>query len=199
VDKIVLEAANSCPGVKTLIVGPPLIYGPGRGPGNQRSIQVYDLAKFALQRGYAPYVDTGKVEWDNVHIHDLSDLFVSFVEAALDPAKNSDPEIFGPKAYFFAENGVLVWGEVAKWVAEEAHRQGFLKEPKTVRTDTEGIKSLDGASNSSWATNSKSVATRARKYFGWKPTRRSLKDEIPDVVSGEAKRLGIKPSYSPSS
>lgn len=189
-DKIVL-AANS-EAVKTVIVGPPTIYGPGRGLGNTRSMQVYDLAVFTLSKGYAPYVGTGKVVWDNVHIHDLSDLFVSLVDAALDPEKSKNPELFGEKAYLFAENGTHLWKEVAEWLAQEAHKQGYISEPKVVGTDVEGIK-LGGSSNISWAMNSSSVAKRARKYLGWNPHRKSLKDEIPDVVAGEAKRLGITP------
>lgn len=194
VDKIVLAAASTVPAaVKPAIVAPPTIYGPGRGPGNQRSIQVYQLARFGLRKGYVPYVGTGAVEWDNVHVHDLSDLLVTLVEAALDPRRSGDAEVFGPRAYFLAENGTHSWGEVARWVADEAHRQGFLPEASVRQTDMEGIK-LDGVSNASWGTNSKGTATRARKYLGWDPKGRSLKEEIPDIVASEAAKLGIKPT-----
>lgn len=49
VDKVVL-AANSA-AVKTAIIGPPCIYGPGRGAVNTRSIQVYDMVKFSMKKG----------------------------------------------------------------------------------------------------------------------------------------------------
>jgi hypothetical protein len=103
VDKIV-QAANSSV-VKTAIVTPPTIYATGRGPVNTVSQQVPDVARFVLKQGYGPSIETGKTEWDNVHIWDLSKIFVSLVEAALDPEKSKQPELFGPKAYFFAENG----------------------------------------------------------------------------------------------
>ncbi len=61
VDKLVLEASSDV--VKTAIVCPPTIYGPGRGPGNQRSRQVYDLAKATLQNGQAIYLGKGLAEW----------------------------------------------------------------------------------------------------------------------------------------
>ena len=48
-DKIVLAAASDHPGIRTAIVCPPCIYGKGRGPGNQRSIQMPDLTKCILQ------------------------------------------------------------------------------------------------------------------------------------------------------
>jgi nucleoside-diphosphate-sugar epimerase len=194
-DRIVLSANHSPGSIKTAIVGPPTIYGLGRGPVNTRSIQVYALARFALEKGYAPYVGTGKVEWDNVHIHDLSDLFVTLTEAALDPSKNKDPDLFGSGAYYFAEHGTHVWGEVAGWIAEEVKKQGYAQEAKVVGTDMEGIK--DGKStNSTWGTNSRSRATRARKYFGWTPKGKSLKEEIPDIVRQEAERIGLTPKYA---
>lgn len=62
IDKLVLSAGSSA--VKTAIVCPPTIYGPGRGPGNHRSRQVYELAKTTLQLGQAPLLGRGLTEWD---------------------------------------------------------------------------------------------------------------------------------------
>ncbi|KAI0877026.1 nucleoside-diphosphate-sugar epimerase [Hypoxylon argillaceum] len=178
-DEIVL-GANNLSGVKTLIVGPPLIYGPGRGPVNQRSIQAYNMARYTLENGFAPIMSgEGSPEWDNVHIHDLGAFFALAVDAALDPEKKRNPEIFGPRAYFFLENGTHTWREVATQIAEEAKKQGYIPEAKTQEGDYK-----------SYGANSKSVAARAKKYLGWEPHGRSLKDEIPDIVASEAKILG---------
>jgi hypothetical protein len=57
IDKIVLESASDS--VKTAIVCPPTIYGPGRGPVNKRSRQVYHLARITLELGKAPQVGRG--------------------------------------------------------------------------------------------------------------------------------------------
>lgn len=56
VDKIVLACSAGNPHVKTAIVCPPTIYGPGRGPDNQRSAQAYTGAKCILQskQGFLP-------------------------------------------------------------------------------------------------------------------------------------------------
>ncbi|KAI1392683.1 NAD(P)-binding protein [Hypoxylon trugodes] len=178
VDKIVI-AANDNPAVKTLIVGPPTIYGVGRGPTNQRSIQVPGIIEYTLNHGYAPIQAPGLTEWDNVHVHDLGAFYVLAVEAALDPSKNSNPEIFGPKAYFFLNNGVHKWSEVSQWVAAEAAKQGLIPEPITKEIDIPKL-----------GTNSKSVAVRAKKYLGWEPKSPSLKDEIAGGVAAEAKKLG---------
>ncbi len=53
-----------------------------------------------------------------------------------------------------------------------------------------------GPENSSWGTNSKSVAVRAMKLLGWQPHGASLNDEIPGIVRSEAALLGIKPQGS---
>ncbi|KAI1209195.1 NAD(P)-binding protein [Annulohypoxylon truncatum] len=177
VDKIVL-GANS-PAVKTLIVGPPTIYGQGRGPLNTRSIQVPMLIEYTLQHGYAPIQAPGLTEWDNVHIHDLGDFFVLAVDAALDPSKNSNPEIFGPKAYFFLESGMHRWADVSRAIALEAARQKLIPEPIAKEIDFPHF-----------GTNSKSVAARARKYLGWTPKSPSLPETLPEAVAFEAKKLG---------
>ncbi|OHE93711.1 hypothetical protein CORC01_11028 [Colletotrichum orchidophilum] len=191
IDKIVL-GANS-PSVRTAIFGPPTIYGRGRGPVNQRSIQVPSLAQATLEKGFAPVVAPGKTEWDNVHVRDLSRLFVTLVETTQDGPKNADPEILGPRAYYFVESGTHVWRDVATWVAEEAHRQGFLPAALTKEATMKEVLQSDGKANATWGLNSKSKAERARKYLGWEAENKSLKEEIADTVAFEATRLKIEP------
>ncbi|KAI1352544.1 nucleoside-diphosphate-sugar epimerase [Xylaria sp. FL0043] len=179
VDEVVL-ATNETGKVKTLIVGPPMIYGPGRGPVNQRSIQAYNMAKFTIENGFAPIMSGGgSPEWNYVHIHDLGNFFVLAVDAALDPEKKNNPEIFGPHGYFFLENGTYSWRWLATAIAEEAAKQGFIPEAKTQEGDYKR-----------YGANSKSVAVRAKKYLGWEPHGKDLKDEVADIVASEAKRLG---------
>ncbi|KAB5578422.1 hypothetical protein GE09DRAFT_549657 [Coniochaeta sp. 2T2.1] len=195
VELIVQHANSKFDSVKTAIVAPPCIYGPGRGPVNDRSIQVYDLAKYNLKHGFAPVVGAGKAQWHEVHVHDLSEVFLALVEiAATDAERAKDPQLFSERAYFFAENGPFVWGEIAELVAKEAKRQGLIEEAKVVSKEFEAVVA-EGPVNSTWAMNSKGVANRARKLLGWKPTRRGLREEIPDIVAGEAKRLGITAKY----
>ncbi|KAK2025303.1 NAD(P)-binding protein [Colletotrichum zoysiae] len=191
VDKIVL-AANS-PAVRIAVVAPPTIYGTGRGPINRRSIQVPALAQATLEKGFAPVIPPGKTEWDNVHVHDLARFFVTLVEATQDGSKNADPEIFGPRAYYFVESGTHVWSQVAKQIADEAHKQGYLPAPLTKEVTMKEALQCDGVSNNSWGLNSKSKAERARKYFGWEAKEKSLQEDIPELVSLEAKRLSLEP------
>ena len=57
--------------------------------------------------------------------------------------------------------------------------------------DVEEAKELAGFEAISWGLNSKGVAKRARKYLGWTPTGRSLRDEIPYIIDEEARREGL--------
>lgn len=189
IDKIVLAAGSDS--VKTAIVCPPSIYGPGRGPGNQRSRQVYNLVKITLQKGQAPQLGKGLTEWDNVHVHDLTALWVLLAEAAVAGPGPNDAEIWNERGYFLAENGHHVWGEVSKQVGEVAFEKGYIKTKEVALMNVDEAKELAGFEAISWGLNSKGFAKRARKYLGWKPTGRSLKDEIPFIVDSEAKREGI--------
>jgi hypothetical protein len=190
VDKMVLESASEA--VKTAIVCPPTIYGPGRGPGNTRGRQVYHLARIILELGRAPQVGKGLAEWDNVHVHDLSDLFVLLVEAAVENNPELNAKLWGKEGYFLAENGHHVWGEVSKQVGEVAYQKGYIKEKGVKPMTPDEANKEAGFEALSWGLNSKGYAKRARKYLGWKPKGRSLNDEIPDIVDGEAEVLDLK-------
>ncbi|KAM5355510.1 hypothetical protein ACJ41O_002156 [Fusarium nematophilum] len=189
VDKIA-QAANS-DSVKVLIVSPPTIYGTGGGPVNKHSIQVPNLARAALELGYAPVVGAGKTEWDNVNIDDLADLFGKFVDAAQDPSKRDDPEIFGRNAYFFARAAEHRWADVAAWIADEAQRQGYLAEKTVKSVPLEVVAKTKLVAAESWGANSKGEAERAKKYLGWEPKGAPLKETIAEVVAVEAKKLGL--------
>ncbi|KAK3309918.1 uncharacterized protein B0T15DRAFT_488619 [Chaetomium strumarium] len=191
VDNIVLSA-NDNPGIKTAIVAPPTIYGAGRGPVNKSSIALPLLTRFILKHGYAPVIGEGRNEWDNVHVSDVSSLLVRLVDAALDPARKRNPEeIFGGRAYYFCASGTHACGKVAVDIAEEAVRQGLLKEalPKVVSLGEREITDEVGAM---WAANSKGVAERARRYLGWEARGPSLEEEIPRVVELEGKKAGVE-------
>lgn len=106
VDKIA-PAAGTEQGarVKTAIVCPPTIYGPGPGPDNQRSIQVYELAKVTLKRGQGFQVEGGQNLWTMVHVQDLSNVYLRLVEEAVNGGGNAT---WGPEGHYSAENGDFV-------------------------------------------------------------------------------------------
>jgi hypothetical protein len=192
VDKLVLAASSDV--VKTAIVCPSTIYGIGRGPGNTRSKQVPGLARATLERGKAPQVGRGLTEWDNVHIDDVSQFFVLLVEAAIAHKPELDSELWGPNGYFLLEATHHVWGQVAKQIAEEAYKQGFLQSPEVEPLSADEALKIAGFQALSWGLNSKGYAKRARKFLGWAPKGAPLEAEIPATVAAEAASLGLKSS-----
>lgn len=191
VDKIVI-AANS-DAVKVAMICPPTIYGTGSGEINTRSLQVPNLTRGSLEKGYGLIAGPGLTEWDNVHIDDLGDFYVRLFNATQDPELRSNPEIFGPKAYFFAENGSHKWSDVARSIVDEAVKQGYLARPETKSVGEKEMDSLNLVTAVSWGRNSKGVASRARKYVGWNPKGKTIWEEIPPLIPKEGKLLGITP------
>jgi nucleoside-diphosphate-sugar epimerase len=162
-----------------------------RGVGNQRSRQVYNLAEATLQLGQAPQLGKGLTEWDNVHVHDLSNLIVLLVEAALANQPDMDAKLWGKEGYFLAENGHHAWGELSKEIAGVAFEKGYIQDMTLKEMTSKEAMDFAGFQAMSWGLNSKGFAKRARKYLGWKPSGKSLSDEIPSIVDGEAKALGL--------
>lgn len=188
VDQLVLEAgAKYADVLKTALVCPPTIYGQGRGPVSQRGRQVYELASVTLRLKKGPIIGAGKSIWNNVHVHDLSDVYLLLVEAAI--SRRNDQGLWGADAYYLTENGEHYWGELAVATAEAAAKLGYIPEAKAEPIDLESAKKYAGFESLSWGMNSRGQARRARNILGWKPSRPSIEDELPIILQGEWQRL----------
>lgn len=188
VDKIVLATSANNSLIKTAIVCPPTIYGRGRGPDNQRSQQVYDGAKSILQnkKGFMP--GKGKNIWHEVHVRDLSYLYVLLGEAA---ATGNENATWNEQGYYLAENGSFVWGEVFRRMTKFAHTKGLLLSDECPGLDANELSALSPHGHLKWGTNSRGVSIRGKRLLGWKPIQRGLMEELPDIVEGEAKALDL--------
>ncbi|KAF4986468.1 hypothetical protein FDECE_15937 [Fusarium decemcellulare] len=186
VDLAILEGAKK--GEKTAIVCPPTIYGPGRGPGNKRSIQVPKMALSSLRRGSALTVQGGKNIWNSVHVHDLSKLFLKLVEAAAQGGGQAD---WGSKGFYFAENGDFDWKAIAERIAKDAKDQGLWKSEKIEQLSVEDANKVWSYASFFWGTNSRSRAVRARKVLGWESEGGDIFEDIAEVVASEAASLGL--------
>ncbi|KAF5662292.1 nucleoside diphosphate sugar epimerase [Fusarium heterosporum] len=191
VDNIVQSIDSNV--VKYLIVAPPVIYGVVKGMVNKSSLTVPILSEATFDLGYTPYVGAGTTEWDHVHVEDLADLFKKCVEASQDPSKKDHPEIWGKRAYYFTRNGEHKYKDLAEWIAEEAHRQGYIPEPKTQSITFEYATGYKAGLV--WGINSKGEAERAKKYLGWERKGPSLKETIAEAVAIAAKAKGLEPKY----
>ncbi|EON65639.1 hypothetical protein W97_04878 [Coniosporium apollinis CBS 100218] len=183
VDKLILDA-----GLKTAIVSPPTIYGLGRGPGNQRGHQIYELSRCTLEQKHGIMVGEGQTYWPNVHVYDLSDLYLRLVEEA---ARDVGSATWGAQGYYFAVSGEHVWGAVAKNIAAAAKKQGLISTDEVVSVSPEEANGLTRWGSALWGANSRAQAIRARKVLGWDPKQISLEEEIPKAVAQEAERMGL--------
>ncbi|KAI0537327.1 hypothetical protein GGR58DRAFT_513863 [Xylaria digitata] len=193
VDKVVLECGTAhADTVKTAIVCPPTIYGDGRGPVSGRSRQCYEMAKVILTKGHVPIIGTGLATVDNVHIQDLTQAYILLIEAAL--AGNDSKELWGARGYHVTSTGEHVWGPLARTMAAKARELGLLKgdgEIEEYQMGKEEALETAGFEAISWGLNSRCKGRRLNKFLGWKAEHPSLNDEVPGILTSEAKRLGL--------
>lgn len=167
---------------------PPTIYGPGRGPGNTKSVQAYKLSVAVLSRGSGILIGKGENIWHEVHVQDLSSVYLALGDAA---AAGGGKATWNDEGYYLAENGSFVWGDIQREVAKQAHLQKFIDSPNVEELDIEEAKKAHPAGPYLWGTNSRGHAIRARKLLGWNPQKPRLIDLIPEIVALEAKDLGL--------
>lgn len=185
----------SSPKIKTAIVCPPTIWGKGRGTGSTRSHQIYGIAQLILEKGQRVLIypaSTPKTFWPNIHVKDLARLYIDLIDAAATELKGEkSAATWGQEGYYFAENGVHYWQDVANLLAEEAQKQRYLEDGsvEAAVVDDEGVRRYAGPAV--WNLGSSCKSVRANKLFGWKPREKELKDEIAEIVRSEAERAGI--------
>lgn len=190
VDKIVLQASKMYPNkIKTAIVCPPAIFGRGRGPDNQRSIQMYKLTEAFLKHRRAFTVGKGDNIWNHVHVQDLSRLYLLLGEAA---ARNNKGDLltWDDQGYYLAESGEFAWKDAIEAVAQEISKQCQLDLNAVEELSPEEAAKLLPFAKYMIGTNSRGTSIRARKLLGWEPRERSLMDEIPVIVEAERIRSG---------
>ncbi|KAL2409316.1 Oxidase ucsJ [Exophiala dermatitidis] len=186
VDKIVLASYSDK--VRTAIVCPPTIYGPGRGPDNTRSLQVYKATEAFLKRKKAFKIGKGDNVWHYIHVQDLSKLYLLLGEAAVN---GGPPATWNEQGYYLAEDGLFVWGELIQRIAEIAHKKGLLPDSEVESLSPDEADRLMPNARYAIGTNSRGISIRAKKLLGWKPTERNIEEELPDIVEAEARSLGL--------
>lgn len=189
VDKIVLAASKGAGQVNTAIVCPPCIYGPGRGPENQTSLQAYKYAAAALKRGKGFIINEGTNVWTESHVQDLSNIYLALVTSAMEPGGGK--ATWNDEGYYFSETGAFAWGDIGKAIAKIAYEKRLINAAEVDTITAEEADSITPFGSYMWGTNSRCKASRASKVLGWKPTQKSLKDLLPEIVEGEAKKQGL--------
>lgn len=189
VDEIIIGAGQQNPAsVKVAIVCPPTIYGPGRGPGNTKSIQAYWLSAAVLKRKRGILVGEGKNVWHQVHVQDLSGVYLALGEAA---SEGGGKATWNNEGYYLAENGAFVWGDIQRAVAQAAYDKKLIDSPDVESLDGDQTTEIHPAGIYVWGSNSRGNSFRARNLLGWSPQKPKLVELIPEIVEAEARALGL--------
>lgn len=91
----------------------------------------------------------------------------------------------------FAENGEFMWGSIAAAIAMDANKKGLLPSADLTSLSSDEAQKLRPRLQYMVGSNSRCKAIRGRKLLGWEPKERRLIDEVPDIVDGEAKSMGL--------
>jgi nucleoside-diphosphate-sugar epimerase len=150
IDRTVRQAADR--GVRAAVICPSLIYGVGRGL-NPRSVQIPLLVDNAREQGVVQVVGRGLNRWSNVHVDDLTDLYLLALAEA--PAG----------ALYFAENGEACFAELGAAIAARLELSAMEFLPPEAATEKWG----ESRAYYTLGSNSRVRARRARHELGWTP------------------------------
>lgn len=169
IDRAVLMGAQQK--IRSVVIRPSLTYGKGHGL-NPHSIQLPRLIELARKYKVARHVGRGLNVWSHVHIDDLVDLYL----LALGGAQAG--------SLFYAENGEASWKAMASAVGRLL---GFAAETSDWPME-EAVREWGPGAITSYGSNSRVRALKARKMLGWEPIGRALLDDIETGSYAEALR-----------
>jgi nucleoside-diphosphate-sugar epimerase len=159
IDQVVFDAAKE--GVRSVVIRPTMIYGEGRG-ARKESAQVPALIDNAKKAGVGLHIGKGENIWANVHIDDVTELYLLALQKA--PAG----------ALYYAENGE----EALKNVAASISRMlGFGGKTRNW-SPQEAEAALGPRAHSSFGSNSRVRGKRSRAELGWRPKGIPILEEI---------------------
>jgi len=150
IDRAVLMGAQRK--IRSVVIRPSLIYGRGHGL-NPHSIQLPRLIELARKYKVARHVGRGLNVWSHVHIDDLVDLYLLALDGA--PAGS----------LFYAENGEASW----KAMASSVGRLLGLGAETMDWPIEEAVLEWGPSAITSYGSNSRVSALKARKMLGWVP------------------------------
>jgi len=161
IDRLVLAA----PGICSIVLCNTMIYGHALGPPAQ-SVQIPALVRQAKASGVVRYIGRGLNRWSNVHIADVSALYVLALAKA------------GAGTFMYVESGEEALLEIAKAIAAQLN----LGAPQSWAAE-DAIAAWDrNMAVFSLGSNSR-VRGKAAVELGWAPTRRSITKWIAEEMA----------------
>ena len=178
VDKIIQKAAEQHGDkLKTAIICPPDIYGPGKGLARSQSVYFPTLYAESVKLGHTFYANSGKNSRSWVHINDLMTVYLRLVEAA---AKGGDGKDWGKDGYYFCASQEATQYDMAKAAGKILKQHGVLENEEPKQVSLEKVNGmlrhygLPGIALYMYAANSRTRADRAKKVLGYEPSAPSI-------------------------
>lgn len=159
INDYVLRSAQK--NIRSIVIVPTMVYGTGLGL-KKDSIQIPALTQFSKEKGFGIYFGKGENIWSNVHIEDLSDLYV----LALENAKAG--------SIYYAENG----SSTIKNIAENISRKHNLNPAQSLNVQEAVNKFGPAGGYFGFASNSLCSADKAKTELGWNPQYSSIENFI---------------------
>ncbi|WVQ76323.1 hypothetical protein IAR50_005988 [Cryptococcus sp. DSM 104548] len=177
-DTIVARAAERGV-ISAYIVMSPTVYGQGTGPGNKLSLQIPAYVRYAKRTGQAAYIGKGENVWGNVHVQDLSDLYVLLLTHALSSptATTALSDSHGWSNLIYAGLDTHAWKPIIELVGDLLHARGDIPNPGAISIG-EGEGDLYMFGGSSFM----QVSEKA-KDLGWRQRQPSLADSVKLALS----------------
>ncbi|EWY79801.1 hypothetical protein FOYG_17090 [Fusarium oxysporum NRRL 32931] len=177
VEKVVLAAGSDV--VKTAIISPSVVYGKGRGPDKTTGFPLFGT--FA-KHGRVFAAGKGENIWHNIHVQDLSEIYLLLAEAAVSgkPAAKWNDE-----GYYLAENGSYIVKEMLTFAACIGFDKGLLQSPEVAFLSPDEANRILPYAHIMLGANSRGRAFRAKRLLGWSPRNPSFEDEIENAFTRE--------------
>ncbi|KAJ7168190.1 NAD-P-binding protein [Mycena crocata] len=110
--------------VRSYILVPPMVYGPGTGFGNKISIQFVAIVRIGAALQYLPQIPENDETWALCHLQDLVSLYMTLLTSII---AGNNPPSGRNYGYYFAENGVFSWKALYQGIASRLFALGYLK------------------------------------------------------------------------
>jgi len=164
-----ITGATICPGT---------VNGVGFGPFKKSSIQTIGLAKIAAQRKQAGYMGPRTdVEWANVHIIDLIDLYILVLDGLL-----AGTIEHGRKGgFYFGVADHHTWYKVVELLGEVLYKNGRVSTPSISPLEPPYVALFGPFGEAAFQSDCKAVANRSKK-LGWKPHHPHVYDTLEEEI-----------------
>ncbi|KAM0749952.1 NAD(P)-binding protein [Meredithblackwellia eburnea MCA 4105] len=169
--------------ISSYIIISPTVYGKGTGVDNKLSLQIPAYVRYAKREGQAAYIGKGENIWGNVHVQDLSSLYLLIMNHALvsPNSTHASTTSHGWSNLIYAGTGQHSWGPVIKTLGNLLYARGDVKQPGAVEiTDDKGDMYMFGG-------NSFLAKSKKAEAFGFvqkeKDLIESMKDALPAPVA----------------